>query len=76
MEIGTAILLSAEVFEGIARGVAAKQQLDAAVAQANAAGQTDIPDSAVDAARDFAMSKREKLVKDLGGEPGAISATS
>lgn len=66
--------LAAGVVEGIARGVAALQQLQAANTAALAAGQTDIPFTAVQAARDWMLGQRAALAKDLGIDPGTPGA--
>lgn len=67
--IAEAIAMAADVVELLARGAAAKQQLDAAIARATAAGLTDIPDSEVEAARAFCELAKADVIKDLGADP-------
>lgn len=57
----------ADLIEALARGQAAAQMLSRDIANAHAAGQTDIPDTAVDAAREWAVGRRAALEADMGG---------
>lgn len=60
--------LLADVIEGIARASAAAQMLGKDVAAATAAGQTDIPDAAVNEARKYAVARGDSLQAKLDAE--------